>query len=327
MKILIIPDVHGSHEWEVAKERYKEADYVVFLGDFFDSFHNVWDDQGENFRNICDFIREDTEHRKLLIGNHDFSYLSQTSKGALCSGHQDGRYGDADMSKTIKALLLSAKDILQLAFEADGWVFSHAGFSKTSVNSFIKKLYPMYTEVQKSQVKDYFIDSINKLFRERLDDYGSDTKKKWLTFDKCLDWNGHNNPSGDEPSQFCLWIRPHSLLEDSAYKKQVVGHTEYCFGDFQSIKNSYANIILADSRNHRVYEVFDTENPPEAITEPEFHENNKKLEHDLTFAALVINGIEQKLGPLPEKEKIKILEDKFDGKGPIYYELFFKGEN
>ena len=35
MKILIIPDVHGSHEWEAAKKLPVTAyDYAVFLGDF-----------------------------------------------------------------------------------------------------------------------------------------------------------------------------------------------------------------------------------------------------------------------------------------------------
>jgi len=35
VKILIIPDVHGSHNWEIAKERVAEVDKVVFLGDYF----------------------------------------------------------------------------------------------------------------------------------------------------------------------------------------------------------------------------------------------------------------------------------------------------
>lgn len=30
-KICIIPDIHGSHEWEKAKDL--KADYYVFLGD------------------------------------------------------------------------------------------------------------------------------------------------------------------------------------------------------------------------------------------------------------------------------------------------------
>ena len=35
MKVLIIPDVHGSHMWEIAKTKIAEVDKVVFLGDYF----------------------------------------------------------------------------------------------------------------------------------------------------------------------------------------------------------------------------------------------------------------------------------------------------
>lgn len=77
VRILSIPDVHGSHQWEAVKSVPKDSyDYIVFHGDYFDSWENQWPDQGENFKTICDFVREDTEHRKLLIGNHDFAYLS-----------------------------------------------------------------------------------------------------------------------------------------------------------------------------------------------------------------------------------------------------------
>lgn len=40
-KILVIPDVHGSHQWEVAKSISPDSyDYAVFLGDYFDSWEN-----------------------------------------------------------------------------------------------------------------------------------------------------------------------------------------------------------------------------------------------------------------------------------------------
>ena len=134
-RILSVPDVHGSHEWAVVKTLPKDSyDYIVFHGDYFDSWENEWPDQGENFKNICDFVREDTEHRKLLIGNHDWSYLSQSREGQNCSGHQSGSIYSEGKITVIRELLLGARDILELAFECDGWVFSHAGFSKTAVN-------------------------------------------------------------------------------------------------------------------------------------------------------------------------------------------------
>ena len=61
-KVLVIPDMHGSHNWEKAKEIIKEHPdwYAVCLGDWVDSgiydrkikawrSNNKWPDQGENF--------------------------------------------------------------------------------------------------------------------------------------------------------------------------------------------------------------------------------------------------------------------------------------
>ena len=59
--------------------------------------------------------------------------MSQSRDGQNCSGHQSGSIYSEGKITVIRELLLGAKDILELAFECDGWVFSHAGFSKTSV--------------------------------------------------------------------------------------------------------------------------------------------------------------------------------------------------
>ena len=91
MRILIVPDVHGSHELERAKSFPEDSyDFIVFLGDYFDSWENEWPDQGENFVRICDFVRENRDRRKMLIGNHDWSYISKGQRGGSCSGHQGG---------------------------------------------------------------------------------------------------------------------------------------------------------------------------------------------------------------------------------------------
>ena len=70
MKVLVVPDVHGSHEWEAVKDMPTDSyDFIVFMGDYFDSWENQLPDQGNNFKSICSFIREDRTHRKLLLGN------------------------------------------------------------------------------------------------------------------------------------------------------------------------------------------------------------------------------------------------------------------
>lgn len=274
-RILSVPDVHGSHEWEVIKTLPKDSyDFIVFHGDYFDSWENEWPDQGENFKNICDFVREDTEHRKLLIGNHDWSYLSQSREGQNCSGHQSGSIYSEGKITVIRELLLGARDILELAFECDGWVFSHAGFSKTAVN-YMQKILKNLGMIQDE--KEYSISLLNSVFKKRLEEYDIFNFSKWIPFDEKLDWDGCFSGSGDEPSQFCLWIRPDSLLEDAYYNKQVVGHTELCIYDKIYLQQGENKVIVVDSPDHAVYDVLDTQKEYAFFSMPEINKQRKKL--------------------------------------------------
>ncbi len=251
MKILVIPDVHGSHEWEEAKKFSKnEYDYIVFLGDYFDSWENRWPDQGENFETICDFVREDIQHRKMLLGNHDWSYLSKTVHGAGVSGHQSNK------ASLIKKLLTNNLDIIDLAFECDGYIFSHAGFSKTWIQSVLK--------ISCADNSEWSIDFINSLWH-KISLNPNDGKFNY-EFEELLDWHGFISASGNEVTQGPLWIRPESLLKDSYYKTQVVGHTELCYDEYITLFEKGKNedetkqIILADSPTHKCLGILDTKN-------------------------------------------------------------------
>ena len=313
-KILSVPDVHGTHEWEAVKTIPKDCyDYIVFHGDYFDSWENEWPDQGENFKAICEFVREDTAHRKLLIGNHDWSYLSQSRNGQNCSGHQTASINGEGKINVIRKLLLDARDILELAFECDGWVFSHAGFSKTAVQ-YMKQIlikvltdYPphertlfateeeanayfdeLYKDVVVWDESEYSISLLNSVFKKRLKEYDSSNSSKWIPFDEKLDWDGCFSGSGDEPSQFCLWIRPDSLLDDAYYPKQVVGHTELCIYDRVCLHKGENKLIIVDSPEHSVYDVFDTQKEYEFLSVPEVNKMRKKIFY-------VVNNIKSQL--------------------------------
>jgi len=274
-RILSVPDIHGSHEWEVVKTLPKDSyDFIIFHGDYFDSWENEWPDQGENFNAICDFVREDTEHRKLLIGNHDWSYLSQSREGQNCSGHQSGSIYSEGKITVIRELLLGAKDILELAFECDGWVFSHAGFSKTAVN-YMQEILKNLGIIQDGN--EYSISLLNSVFKKRLEEYNIPNFSKWIPLDEKLDWDGCFSGSGDEPSQFCLWIRPDSLLEDAYYNKQVVGHTELCIYDKIYLQQGENKVIVVDSPDHEVYDVLDTQKEYAFFSVTEINKQRKKL--------------------------------------------------
>lgn len=77
-KILIIPDVHGRTFWKKAIDTIKDADQIVFLGDYLDHY----DDEGikmnesiKNFEEILKFANENREITTMLLGNHDLGYL------------------------------------------------------------------------------------------------------------------------------------------------------------------------------------------------------------------------------------------------------------
>ena len=340
-KVCIIPDIHGSHEWEKAKSI--KADYYVFLGDIVDSWENKHPDQIDNVRNFATWIRGDPEHRIWLLGNHDWSYLSQSKNGSNCSGHQYKYIHE------IRAVLLANKDLIKLAFELDGWVFSHAGFSNYAVNTMkdelhnIIEIHPkrertqfdnledynaymdeLYKDFKSWDDKEYSIELLNKIFSDRMKDY-PEHSDKWTGFDEKLDWNGCFSGSGDEVSQFCLWIRPHALLTDPAYPKQIVGHTEYCFGNYTAWKKNDNIIVMCDNKNHKVYETFDTEKlPVEPITEIEWQRNTKHLDKQLMNIKSVFGMLKNETGyDVSEEDKRKKLVDEFGEIGNEYYELFF----
>ncbi len=261
-KIIPIADVHGSHEWQKIIKSCKDPDSVfVFLGDYFDSWTNKWPDQGENFKNICNWVREDTEHRKLLIGNHDWSYLSGTRDGEFVSGHQREHVHE------IRGLLTSNLDIIDLAYENNGVVFSHAGFSNYWVTSILFQQihieldeWPDDDTGKKGKVWDeseFSIDFLNKFWHKHTHILGDETFI--YGFDEILDWHGLYSGSGNEVTQGPLWIRPFALLERPYFKYQVVGHTEFSLDKYVNIKQDNKFLVITDSRAHNLYEVIDTE--------------------------------------------------------------------
>lgn len=281
MKILVIPDVHGSHHWEVAKELIVNVDQIVFLGDYFDSWENEWPDQGENFSNICSFKRANPQKVRVLIGNHDWSYLSGTKMGSNCSGHQNKHIAE------IRSLLTANKDIIDVAAELDGYVFAHAGFTNYWVKDMKHHFHMVFDEWPDDETgnpgkvwneNEFSIKFLNDYFHGRTHIYGDDTFDE--QFDELLDWHGFFSGSGDEIMQGPLWVRPASLLRDAYFPKQVVGHTEYAFYNKPiKMRSEKGEIILTDSADHSGIFVLDTEKDElKAMTIPEFNRFMKQVE-------------------------------------------------
>lgn len=304
MKILIIPDCHGQSDWKDAVKNFK-YDKVVFLGDYFDNFEDKFKGEfaAKNFEDICSFIREDTDNRILLAGNHDIE--NYYFRGG-CSGFQPVMYD------RYHELLVKNKDILKAVCELDEFVFSHAGVSYVWLDN-IKK-------IEEERTKRFFdldkadydklsdIDKINLAFKSMLD---GKMHKDWFCFYR---WD--MSCCGENTYQSPLWIRPRSLLEASAFDKQVVGHTEYCLYDTVFLKSKRMKcLVITDSPCHNTFKVLDTENYQEPILIDDFFKvlkSDKKTLYDL------------KSLKAEKKETLKNLKNAFGEYSEFLYKNYFE---
>lgn len=117
MKILIIPDIHHRiHIVDTILNTEKGYDKVIFLGDYFDRFHDSPDEAAEVARWLKPKLWD--KNFVCLYGNHDVSYLY----GQICGGWSYSK------NQVIHSIL-KAQDFKRMKFfwMAQGWLFTHAG--------------------------------------------------------------------------------------------------------------------------------------------------------------------------------------------------------
>lgn len=245
MRVLVIPDIHGSIHWKKNfVENIDKVDKCVFLGDYVDSFNE--NEKGEaaakNFEDIIHTTEPYKNKVHLLLGNHDASYIYQYYGSPQVSGHQSA------MTERYNDMFIQNKDRLQVAVKIDNWVFSHAGFSKTWYKN-MKTNYDTFFKNKKKipsgpiRFANWMWETDNDIRPLNFSDYSYDL-------------------SGDDRCQGPLWIRPNSLLQDAYYPNQVVGHTEVRNKEHKPvfIKYEKINLIIVDSPEHNTYLILDTEN-------------------------------------------------------------------
>ena len=252
MKTIIIGDVHGRDQWKQIVSQEKDADTVIFLGDYFDSFDISAVEQMHNFKEIVEFKETsftnagtEDQHKTrviLLIGNHDYHYFPEIGDSST-SGYQ------TRMAPVIKQLIAEKREHLQVAHRMDEFVFSHAGISSEWLDDTVVD----WTEQN-------MVDKINELFKYTplSLDYRS------FKMFSATEWSGASG-YGNETYQGPMWIRPKALMsanKDTLRKKiiQVVGHTyqneidkegkatggRYYFVDVQETSQEY--MIITDGQ-------------------------------------------------------------------------------
>ncbi len=193
MKVIALGDTHGRSFWKLIVHT-QAFDKVVFIGDYFDSFNIPAEEQIRNFREIVAYKEAHPDKVVLLIGNHDYHYLPVArSIDETYAGFQD-RY-----AFQIGHLIQEHRDLLQVCYLWEDYLFSHAGVTQTWLDEVGYK-------------GEEIADFINELFRYK--------PQKFL-------FNGYD-PYGDDVTQSPLWVRPRSLRKDAFHPetiRQVVGHT------------------------------------------------------------------------------------------------------
>ena len=217
-KNVYIGDIHGRDVWKQIVEKHDDADNIVFIGDYFDSFDISGVEQLRNAQEIVQFKKEreldPTKKVYLLIGNHDIHYWPGIKDRGSTSGFQP------TMMFQFEQFFRENEDMFQMSVSLGTTInrrlCTHAGVSA----KFLKDVgYWTYDYEDESHVSEF----LNDLFKHKPNEF---------TFNSYADrYMGFANGYGDNEEQSPIWIRPKSLQRSNKnedIKKmyvQIVGHT------------------------------------------------------------------------------------------------------
>ena len=217
MKLVALGDTHGTPYWKdiVSVEK---PDVVVFIGDYFDGYSNKFDEVG-NFQDIIQYKEESSASVILLIGNHDHHYFPEVG----CTG--TSRY-QQKIARKLEGLIQKNRPHLQMAYQYENVLFTHAGVTKTFMNNTFGE--------------DWSENNIPELLNKKFEDNAN-----------AFCFNGVE-PTGDDITQTPIWVRPASLIIDKVPLTQVVGHT--MVGEIGFYKNVYLIDTMQTSKQYLVFD-------------------------------------------------------------------------
>jgi len=216
MKTIVLGDTHGRSTWKLITHQ-ENPDRVIFIGDYFDSYDISGVEQIHNFKEIIEyketsFTNDGTDNQKktdviMLIGNHDHHYFPEIGNTGT-SGYQQ------TLAPSISQVIDKNRQHLQMAYQMDEFLFTHAGVSSVFMDNVFGK---------GEWKTENIATDLNELFKY---------KPRTFEFGMAVDMNiaGWLDPSGDNKEQSPIWIRPRSLMaanRETLRKQviQIVGHT------------------------------------------------------------------------------------------------------
>lgn len=198
MKTVVIGDIHGRSTWKLITH-LENADRVIFIGDYFDSFDLNTEEQLNNFLDILEYKKTSGKEVIMLIGNHDHHYFPEIRDTGTSGYQRVGKY-------QIEPVVDVNREHLQIAYQMDEFLFTHAGVSSVFMDE---------TFGLGGWTVETIVDQLNEMFIYR---------------PNVFSFNGLD-PYGDDEYQTPIWIRPRSLMKanrNTLRKRviQIVGHTE-----------------------------------------------------------------------------------------------------
>lgn len=228
MKLIAIGDIHGTPYWKniVSVEK---PDVVVFIGDYFDGYNSELDEVGK-FQDIIQYKEEATASVIMLVGNHDHHYFPEVGNTGT------SRY-QRKIAPKLEKLIEKNRHHLQIAYQHDDVLFTHAGVTKTFMNNKFGNVWSV----------KHIPEILNEAFEKN---------------PKIFSFNGIE-PSGNDITQSPIWVRPPSLVKDKIPITQVIGHT------IVSEIVSYNDIYFIDTmQTSREYLVFEEGKPSVRVLKP-----------------------------------------------------------
>lgn len=210
MRVIALGDTHGRNNWKaIAEKELATCDKFVFIGDYFDSHDekSSGDKQIENFNEILELKKANPDKVVLLTGNHDYHYIRGI--GETYSGYQAG-YA-LQIGEIVEQAIRDG--LMQMAFTADGFFYSHAGLTKTWTSMLMRNISDGTTNNINPEIDDVFIQVLN--------DYLVYQPKVFM-----FNTGINGSMTGDDVTQGPIWVRPYSLSKDKVEGWwYVVGHT------------------------------------------------------------------------------------------------------
>lgn len=207
MKTIFLGDIHGRTVWKQIIEKEKDADRIIFVGDYFDSFEFSGVEQLHNFLEIVNFKKNSNKEVVLLFGNHDYHYIPGYV-GSPYSGYQAG------LAFQFRDTINSNLEHFKMAYTFDDILCSHAGIS-------YEWLVRWFNPEKDESSHNWSIDDIQGIVDM--------INESFVYTPRIFHFSGLD-PYGDDTYQTPIWIRPKSLQKANSKTLknkviQIVGHT------------------------------------------------------------------------------------------------------